>query len=127
MTPTIVSRSSGLTARFAAVVQQAGAPEQVIPWKDPARDPKFQRAVRENRVMTVTLPTVGTKKDFGVVGFEREKNAAFLIFPKSLKKFEDKKIVGIKYDLLASPKAEGKPVKSVPSKTGVRRALKAIS
>ena len=127
MTPTIVSRSSGLTARFAAVVQQAGAPEQVIPWKDPARDPKFQRAVRENRLMTVTLPTVGTKKDFGVVGFEREKNAAFLIFPKSLKKFAGKRIVGIKYDLLAAAKPEGKPVKAARVKSGVSRALKAIS
>jgi len=127
VTPRIVSRSPGPTARFAAVVQQAGAPEQVIPWKDPARDPKFQKAIRENRVMTITLPTVGTKKDFGVVGFEREKNAAFLIFPNSLKKFAGKRIVGIKYSLLAAAKAEGKPVKAVAPKPQVRRALKAIS
>ena len=127
MTPAIGNRNAAPTARFAAVVQQAGAPEQVIPWKDPARDPKFQKAIREHRVMTITLPTVGTQKDFGVIGFEREKNAAFLIFPKSLKQFAGKRIVGIKYDLLAPAKAEGKPVKSASAKAGVRRALKAIS
>ena len=112
MTPKIANRTAGPTARFVAVVEQAGAPEQVIPWKDPARDPKFQKAIREDRVMTITLPAGGSKKDFGVVGFEREKNAAFVIFPKSLKQFAGKRIVGIKYDLLAPPKPAGKPVKA---------------
>jgi len=88
--------------------------------------PKFQKAIRENRVMTITLPTVGTKKDFGVVGFEREKNAAFLIFPNSLKKFAGKRIVGIKYSLLAAAKAEGKPVKAVAPKPQVRRVRRRL-
>jgi hypothetical protein len=40
--------------------------------------------------------------EFGVVGFTSRKAAIHLMFPKSLKRFEGKRIVGIKWDLVRS-------------------------
>ena len=46
----------------------------------------------------------GTRKDYGMVGAQREKHVSFLIFPKSLARFENKRVVGIDYrELEASP------------------------
>lgn len=95
------------TARFAAIVKAVGLPERYTLWQAPESDPRFQRAVRENRVMTVFQEPAKSKKDFGVVGWLKEKNASYLIFPKNLRDFTDKKIVGINYDLLAAPKPRG--------------------
>ena len=67
-------------------------------------------AARQNRVMTVKQETVGTKKDFGLVGFLEEKNVSYLIFPKSLSPFKDHKIVGIKYDKVQPSKPLGRVV-----------------
>ena len=50
--------------------------------------------------MTVSQETVGQHADRGTVGFDPGTNRQFLIFPKSLRSFEGKEIVGIKYDLL---------------------------
>ena len=70
------------------------------------------------RIMTVKQENVGTKKDFGVAGFYREPNAAYLIFPKSLQAYEGKRVVGIKYDLLAKSKPKGPMAKVRPQSTG---------
>jgi hypothetical protein len=43
--------------------------------------------------MTVLQSQTGT--DFGMVGFKEDKQARYLIFPKSLKRFAHKRIVGI--------------------------------
>ena len=41
--------------------------------------------------------------DFGLVGFQKQKTAArFLAFPKSLKRFEGKRIIGIDWALVQS-------------------------
>ena len=98
------------TARFASVVEAAGKPEVVSLWTKPERDKKFMAAVRQNRVVTVKQATVGSAKDFGVVGFLREKNSSFLVFPKSLQAFKDRRIVGIKYDLIQTPGPIGRVV-----------------
>src|SRR5437867_10701203 len=89
------------TARFSEVVERAGAPEQITLWHDPAKDPAFRKAIDQNRVMTIRQERIGTKKDFGIVGFKPGPPSAFLIFPKRLDQFADKRIVGIKYELLA--------------------------
>jgi hypothetical protein len=102
------SRSS---ARFTAVVQKAGRPELLTLWHEPQKDPTLRKAVKENRLLTVKQENVGTKKDFGTVGFEEKSPASYLVFPKSLKEFSSKKIVGIKYDLIAPAKPKGKPVR----------------
>ena len=50
--------------------------------------------------MTIQNSDAGT--EFGIVGFKERKGARFLVFPKSLKRFEGKRIVGINWDLVKS-------------------------
>jgi hypothetical protein len=51
--------------------------------------------------MTIRASESGT--DFGVVGFHKQKAAArYLAFPKSLKRFEGKRIIGIDWALVQS-------------------------
>jgi hypothetical protein len=89
------------TVRFAELVAKAGEPESYQLWVPAAKDPVFRRAVKGYRVLTVHQENVGTKKDFGVVGFHEEPQAQFLVFPKSIREFEGRRVVGVKYDLLA--------------------------
>jgi hypothetical protein len=99
------------TARFAKVVETAGKPQIVSLWTKPERDKHFMAAVRQNRVMTIKQETVGSAQDFGTVGFIREKNVSYLIFPSSLDGFEGHRIVGVKYDLVETPKPVGRVIK----------------
>ena len=86
------------TARFADVVDKAGKPEVYTLWQKPAADRHFQSLNKNNRVMTIQKSESGT--DFGSVGFKERKGANYLVFPKSLKRFADKRIVGINWDLV---------------------------
>ena len=47
------------TVRFAEVVQKAGAPEVYTLWLKPAKDPKFQSFLKNNRVMTIQKARAG--------------------------------------------------------------------
>ena len=38
--------------------------------------------------------------EFGLVGFREQKGAGYLVFPKSLKQFENKRVVGINWDMV---------------------------
>lgn len=89
------------TVRFAELVAKAGEPESYQLWVPAAMDPVFRRAVKDHRVLTVHQENVGTKKDFGVVGFHEEPQAQFLVFPKSIREFVGRRVVGVKYELLA--------------------------
>ena len=86
------------TARFAEVVDKAGKPEVYTLWQKPAADRHFQSLNKNNRVMTIQKSESGT--DFGWVGFKERKGANYLVFPKSLKRFAAKRIVGINWDLV---------------------------
>jgi hypothetical protein len=92
------------TARLAAVMKACGQPKAVTLWVDPRKDPHFRAAIEANRVMTISQESVGTRKDFGLVGFHRERSAAYWIFPKALDGFEGKRIVGIDYSVLQEPR-----------------------
>jgi len=81
------------TARFSQVVEKCGGPQIYTLWLKPAADSHFQSQVKNNRVMTVQKSESGT--DFGIAGFKERKGATYLVFPKSLKRFADKRIVGI--------------------------------
>ncbi len=70
---------------------------------EPAKDRTLQAAVRAHRVMTVAQETVGTKTDRGKIGFHPGRSRQFLVFPKSLRAFAGRDVVGIKYELLSSP------------------------
>ena len=99
------------TARFATLVKAAGRPEVVTLWDDPSANRPFRKAVQEGRVLTVVQENVGTKKDSGIVGFTKKKNASYLVFPKTLKAFGNARIAGIKYDLLREARPSD-PVKA---------------
>ena len=45
------------------------------------------------------------------MGYLKKPNASYLLFPKSLEPFADRRVVDLKYDLLTAPKPKGKPVK----------------
>ena len=84
-------------------MEKCGEPETYLLLMDPAKDRTFQAAVKAKRVMTVFQQAVGTKTDRGEIGFEAGRNRQFLVFPKSLRAFAGRSVVGIKYDLLNSP------------------------
>lgn len=86
------------TVRFAQVVEKAGAPETYTLWQKPTQDRHLQSLIRNHRIMTIQKSDGGT--EFGVIGFKEQKGARYLEFPKSLKRFENKRIVGIKWDLV---------------------------
>lgn len=110
------SASPVKTVRFTEVVKRCGAPEPHLVLVAPPQDKILQTAVKANRVMTLFQATTGNKVDYGSVGFEKGASRQFLIFPKSLRPFADRKIVGIKYDLFAAAKVpkdqQARPAKS---------------
>ena len=86
------------TVRFSAVVEMIGAPEVYTLWQKPAADRRFQSLLKNHRIMTIQPSGAGT--DFGVVEFCERRGARYLAFPKSLKRFEGKRIVGIDWELV---------------------------
>lgn len=88
------------TVRFADVVKKAGSPEVYTLWLKPAQDRHFQSLLKNNRVMTIQKSDSGT--DFGFAGFKERKGARYLVFPKSLKRFDNNRVVGINWDLVKS-------------------------
>lgn len=91
------------TVRFTQVVARCGAPELHPLWTAPEDDAQFQRAVKAGRVMTLEQVNVGSRRDRGVIGYAPGEHAQFLIFPKSLKPFAGREVVGVKYELLREP------------------------
>ena len=96
------------TARFGELVKVAGKPEPYTLWTDPKDDKTFQAALKTNRVMSVHQANVGASADFGTVGFVAGLEGVLLVFPKSIKRFSDRHIVGVKYELLDTLKTEPK-------------------
>ena len=88
------------TARFTDVVERSGRPVVYTLWQKPAADRHFQSLIKNVRVMTIQTSETGT--EFGQVGFHQSKGARFLEFPRSLRRFADRRIVGIKWDLVGA-------------------------
>jgi hypothetical protein len=86
------------TIRFSQIVEKCGKPSVHILWQKPAADRHLQTLVKNNRVMTVQKTESGT--DFGIIGFKERKGARYLNFPKSLKQFTDKRVIGVDWTLL---------------------------
>lgn len=86
------------TKRFADVVDAAGKPEVYTLWQKPSQDRHLQSQIKNHRVMTILKSESGT--EFGMVGLKETKPASYLIFHKSLKRFENNRIVGINWDLV---------------------------
>jgi hypothetical protein len=81
------------TARFSQVIESGGKPEVYTLWQKPSADRHLQAQIKKNRVMTILKSKSGT--DFGIVGFKESREARYLIFPRSLKRLVEKRIVGI--------------------------------
>jgi hypothetical protein len=106
------------TVRFAKIVEAAGRPVVHVLWIDPDNDPILKKAINAKKVMTVHQGLTTGKADYGTVGFQKGVAAQILIFPKSLERFADMRVTGVKYDLLDSasvPKGQEAP-KIVPAK-----------
>jgi hypothetical protein len=86
-------------ARFVEVVEKCGEPESYTLWRPPKEDPQLKKLVATHHIMTVRN---GGSADFGEVGLHERKGAMYLKFPKSLKRFEGKRIIGIKWNLVHS-------------------------
>ena len=86
------------TARFAQVVETCGKPQVYTLWQKPSTDRHLQSQLKNNRIMTILRSPSGT--DFGIVGFKENKEARYLIFPRSLKRFAGMRIVGIDWALV---------------------------
>lgn len=84
------------TARFSQIVEKCGQPNVYILWQKPTADRRFQAQLKNDRVMTVQKSESGT--DFGIIGFKERKGARYLVFPKSLKRFADKRVIGIDWE-----------------------------
>src|ERR1700755_1276673 len=114
------------TIRFSKIVEAAGRPVVHVLWIDPDKDPILKKAINAIRVMTVHQGLTKAKADYGTVGFEKGIAGQILIFPKSLKRFADSRVTGVKYDLLDSgtvPKAQQAP-RIVPTKRVAKRRPK---
>ncbi|HWL15003.1 MAG TPA: hypothetical protein VNR00_05315 [Opitutus sp.] len=113
------------TVRFADVVARSGEPEVHLPWLPPKQDKTFQRVVKAQRVMTIHQENVGTKKDYGLVGFEEQPHAQYLVFPKSLAAFEGRRVIGINYHLLAEgSRPAAKPARGTAAKPEKKTPVK---
>jgi len=86
------------TARFSQIIESCGNPRVYTLWQKPSADRHLQSAIKNNRVLTILKSERGT--DFGIIGFKESKEARYLIFPKSLKRFAEKRIVGIDWALI---------------------------
>lgn len=111
MTYLLVAAPSLLTfmrqARFSNLVAASGKPEPYTLWQDPEKDRALQRAIKQDRILTVLQEPAATKPDQGFVGFLQKENAIYLLFPRSIKRFRARKIIGLKYDAIATPKIKG--------------------
>ena len=86
------------TARFSEMVEACGKPQTYTLWRKPEDDPHLKKLVAQNHVMTVHHSDESA--DFGEVGLHPRKGSSYLVFPKSLKRFLDRRIVGIKWELM---------------------------
>jgi hypothetical protein len=111
----------GKECRFNELVRNSGHPEVVTLWTKPQQDPVFMRAVKENRVLTVIHQRLGSKKDYGLIGFQLQGQAAYLVFPKPLPALTDARVIGIHYELLAERKSTERSPRVVRSKAPLKR------
>jgi hypothetical protein len=86
------------TARFAQVIENCGQPQVYTLWQKPRADRQLQSKIKNNRVMTIQKSE--NRTEFGMIGFRKRKSASYLVFSKSLKRFENKRIIGINWEFV---------------------------
>src|SRR5688572_8992190 len=109
--------STAKQVRFGKIVEAGGKPEAYLAFSDPDKDRSFMRAAKESRVVTIKQDPTSNRKDFGIVGYVKEKYATYLIFPKSLEEFNGQRVIGIDYGILQSADVRvGGKVPAAPKK-----------
>ncbi len=101
--------------RFGDLVRKSGRPQIVTLWDNPQRDSSFCHAVQKHRVLTIVQEPATNHKDFGLIGFHEEPHATYLIFPRSLPRDDDSRVIGINYQLVEEPEVKN-PVRPGPLK-----------
>ena len=86
------------TARFSQIIESRGKPRVFTLWQKPSTDRHLQAEIKKTRVMTILKSESGS--DFGIVGFKESREARYLIFSKSLKRFAEKRIIGVDWALV---------------------------
>src|SRR6478752_7278544 len=81
------------TARFSQIIERCDKPEVYTLWQTPSADRHLQAQIKKTRVMTILKSESGI--DFGIVGFKESREARYLIFPKSLKRFAEQRSVRV--------------------------------
>jgi len=112
------------TARFKDLVTRCGRPVVHLSWSGPTKDPVLRDAAAANRLLTVNQGGRGGRKDHGEVGLRPGRSVQYLIFPKSLRAFIGRRIVGIDYDALGgqlSASASAPPRRKRPAKSPAAR------
>jgi hypothetical protein len=105
------------TVRFSQVVKKAGKPTVHLQLVDAADDRELKQAAKLNRVMTISQSTVGHATDHGTIGLDSKLKGQVLIFPRPLTSFADRRVVGIKYEMLEEPAIpKGKLAPKTPQK-----------
>jgi hypothetical protein len=107
--------------RFGLLVKSSGRPETLTLWGNPKDNPALSKAVKENRVMTITQKPAGHGKDSGQIGFQQQPAALYLLFPKRLRADVGSRVIGIKYDLIEEasvPSSQSIKPKTVVKKSG---------
>ena len=108
------------TVRFQQIVAASGRPEIYLTWSAPEEDALLMKALKQSRVMTLHQTVRGTAKDYGTIGLQMDAHAQILIFPRSLKKFADRRVVGIDYNAIGQPGRA--PASSKPQRSAHGRA-----
>jgi hypothetical protein len=109
--------------RFGKLVEAGGKPEAYLPFSDPETDKAFMRAVKEERVVTLKQDPTSKRKDFGIVGYLKEKYATYLLFPKSLRAFSGQRVIGIDYGVLQAADVHiGGDVSAIPKRPKPKKA-----
>ena len=109
------------TVRFSKVVEKCGKPEVYLLMTE--TDPDFQKALEADRVMSLSGDSHGAGTEYGTVGYDKKRTGQLLVFPKTLKAFEDLKVVGVKYDLFAQDETNGPaPKKKTKAKDRAKKA-----
>ncbi len=78
------------------------------------------KAHRQHRVMTLHQTVRGSTKDYGTIGLQMDAHAQILVFPRSLKKFSDRRVIGIDYSAI------GEAATSLPASTA-RHASRSLA
>jgi hypothetical protein len=107
------------TVRFSKVVEKCGKPEVYLLMTE--TDPDFQKALHADKIMSLSDDSHGAGTEYGIVGYDKKRKGQLLLFPKTLKAFEEMKIVGIKYDLFAEEEAD----EPAPKKKAAKESQKA--